>query len=171
MRTYGKLREKIKAYGAEKAAKETELDTATLDRVSSKKYELCRELIKIDHHIPVEDYGVINWVEEERSSTCEMIVAFYDAFRDTLKINREAATYLYTGMVTDSGRFRFRSVSGDTMRAAAAMLEAGVDTDRLYANLYIDDFDQLKFKAHVYNKMKITEKAFNSSCLMIFDRI
>ncbi len=43
------------------------------------------------------------------------------------------------------------------MRAAATMLEVGVDTDRLYANLYIDDFDQLKFKAHVYNKMKITE--------------
>ena len=114
-------------------------------------------MVKIDHHIPVENYGVINWVEEHSSSACEMIARFYLEFKDQLKINERAATLIYTGMVTDSGRFRFRGVSGDTMRAAGAMLEVGIDTDRLYANLYIDDFDQLKFKAHVYNKMKITE--------------
>ena len=133
------------------------LDTATQERISNTKYQLCREVVKIDHHIPVEDYGCINWVEEHSSSTCEMIARFWGEFRDELKINAQAATYIYTGMVTDSGRFRFRSVSGETMRAAALMLEAGVDTDHLYANLYIDDFDQLKFKAHIYNKMKITE--------------
>ena len=133
------------------------IDTATSERISNQKFSLCREVVKIDHHIPVENYGVINWVEEHSSSACEMIARFYLEFKNELKINERAATLIYTGMVTDSGRFRFRSVSGDTMRAAAAMLEAGVDTDRLYANLYIDDFDQLKFKAHVYNKMKITE--------------
>lgn len=133
------------------------VDTATSERISNQKYKLCREIVKIDHHIPVEDYGVINWVEEHSSSTCEMISRFYLEFKDQLKINERAATLIYTGMVTDSGRFRFRSVSGDTMRAAGAMLEVGINTDRLYANLYIDDFDQLRFKAHVYNKMKITE--------------
>lgn len=133
------------------------IDTATSERISNQKYSLCREVVKIDHHIPVENYGVINWVEEHSSSACEMIARFYLEFKDQLKINERAATLIYTGMVTDSGRFRFRGVSGDTMRAAGAMLEVGIDTDRLYANLYIDDFDQLKFKAHVYNKMKITE--------------
>ncbi len=133
------------------------VDTATSERISNQKFSLCREVVKIDHHIPVEDYGVINWVEEHSSSTCEMISRFYLEFKDQLKINERAATFIYTGMVTDSGRFRFRNVSGDTMRAAGTMLEVGIDTDRLYANLYIDDFDQLKFKAHVYNKMKITE--------------
>ncbi|MBQ2716870.1 MAG: bifunctional oligoribonuclease/PAP phosphatase NrnA [Clostridia bacterium] len=133
------------------------VDTATSERISNQKYKLCREIVKIDHHIPVEDYGSINWVEEHSSSTCEMISRFYLEFKDQLKINERAATLIYTGMVTDSGRFRFRSVSGDTMRAAGAILEVGINTDRLYANLYIDDFDQLRFKAHVYNKMKITE--------------
>jgi phosphoesterase RecJ-like protein len=133
------------------------IDTATSERISNQKFNLCREVVKIDHHIPVENYGVINWVEEHSSSACEMIARFYLEFKDQLKINERAATLIYTGMVTDSGRFRFRGVSGDTMRAAGAMLEVGIDTDRLYANLYIDDFDQLKFKAHVYNKMKITE--------------
>ena len=133
------------------------VDTANTDRISNKKFSLCKELVKIDHHIEISPYGSCSWVEEEASSCCEMIVDFYDTFRDELKINREAATYLYTGMVTDSGRFRFRSVSGDTMRRAGLLLDLGIDTDTLYAHLYLDDYEFLKFKAHVLNAMQITE--------------
>ena len=133
------------------------LDTANVDRISNKKYQLCKEIVKIDHHINISPYGVLSWVEEERSSCCEMIVYFYDTFRDELKIDSQAATYLYTGMVTDSGRFRFRSVSGDTMRCAGLLLDLGVDTERLYARLYLEAYEYLKFKAHIYEKMQITE--------------
>jgi phosphoesterase RecJ-like protein len=133
------------------------LDTATEERISNAKYKLCREIVKIDHHIPRDQYGCINWVEEHSSSTCEMIARFYGEFKDELTLTGTAATYIYTGMVTDSGRFRFRSVSPATMRAAALMLEAGVDTDTLYAHLYTEEFDELKFKAHVYKNMKMTE--------------
>lgn len=133
------------------------LDTASLKRVSNPKWELCKELVKIDHHIPITPYGDLQWVEEERSSACEMIVDFYDTFRDELKIDNKAATYLYTGMVTDSGRFRYSSVSGQTMRLAGLLLDLGLDLDTIYANLYLDDFDHLKFKSHVYKTMKITE--------------
>ena len=86
-----------------------------------------------------------------------MIAHFYDTFRDELKINSQAATYIYTGMVTDSGRFRFSSVSGDTMRLAGVMLDVGIDTDTLFAHLYLKEFNSLKFQAYVYKKMRITE--------------
>ena len=133
------------------------LDTATAERISNPQYALCRELCKIDHHIDLKPYGDWNWIEDHRSSACEMVVAFYDAFRDRLKINKEAATYLYTGMVTDSGRFRFRSVSGDTMRLAAMLLDLGVDLDHLYAHLYMKDYHTLKFQSYAYEHMKMTE--------------
>lgn len=133
------------------------VDTASEARISNKNYALCKELIKIDHHIPLENYGNLQWVEEERSSCCEMISVFYDTFKDELKINSEAATYLYTGMVTDSGRFKYSGVNGDTLRAAATLLDVGVDTDTLYARLYLEAYGYLKFKAHVYNRMQITE--------------
>lgn len=133
------------------------VDTGTLDRISNKKYELCRELIKIDHHIDIKPYGDISWVEEERSSSCEMIAKFYDSFKDELKISAEAARYIYTGMVTDSGRFRYRSVSGETLRLAGVILDQGIDTDILYANLYLDEYKALKFKSYVYKHMKMTE--------------
>ena len=133
------------------------VDTGTADRASNKKFSLCREIIKIDHHIDIKPYGDISWVEEERSSSCEMIAKFYEAFRDELVLDKEGATYLYTGMVTDSGRFRYRSVSGDTLRLAGMLLDFGIDTDRLYANLYLDEYNALKFKAYVYNNMKMTD--------------
>ena len=133
------------------------LDTATHDRISNKKYSLCKELIKLDHHIPIESYGDYQWVEEHRSSTCEMVAAFYDAFKDELKIDKEAALYIYTGMVTDSGRFRFREVSGETMRLAGLILDIGIDVDTLYANLYLKEFDEFKFEAYAHKKMKISE--------------
>ena len=133
------------------------VDTATAAHISNKKFSLCKELIKIDHHIPVEDYGDINWVEEERSSSCELISAFYCEMRDELKIDTEAATYLYAGLVTDSGRFRFRSVSGETMRLAGMLLDLGVDTDLLYANLYMKELSEFKFEAYVLGNINITE--------------
>lgn len=133
------------------------LDTATSDRISNKKYTLCKEVIKIDHHIPVEDYGDINWVEENRCSTCELIAHFYANSNGKLKINQEAAKYLFTGLVTDSGRFRFREVNGDTMRIAGMLLDVGIDLDTLYAHLYMQSFESLKYKAYIYKTMKQTE--------------
>lgn len=133
------------------------LDTASENRISNRNYKLCRELIKIDHHIPLEDYGDLIWVEEERSSACEMVAMFYDAFRDELKLTGQAATYLYTGMVTDSGRFRYSEVNGDTLRHAAILLDAGVDTETLFSRLYLEAYEYLKFKAHIYQRMQITE--------------
>ena len=133
------------------------LDTASEARISNKKYSLCKELIKIDHHIPLENYGDLIWVEAERSSACEMVVDFYNTFRDELKLDSQAATYLYTGMVTDSGRFKYSDVSGDTLRCAAELLDMGVDTDTLFARLYLETYEYLKFKVHIYQQMRITE--------------
>ena len=133
------------------------VDTSGRDRISNQKYALCKEIIKIDHHIETDTYGAINWVEPERSSACEMIAAFYFLFRDELTLTAKAATYIFMGMVTDSGRFRFSGVNGDTMRLAGLMLEAGVDTETLYANLYLHSYDTLKFRAYVYERMQRTE--------------
>ena len=133
------------------------VDTASEARISNKKYALCKEIIKIDHHIPLENYGCLAWVEEDMSSCCEMIVKFYDTFRDQLKLDSVAASYLYTGMVTDTGRFRYSEVNGDTLRHAAILLDAGVDTETLFARLYLEAFEYLKFKAEIYRRMQVTE--------------
>ncbi|MBQ8554405.1 MAG: bifunctional oligoribonuclease/PAP phosphatase NrnA [Clostridia bacterium] len=133
------------------------IDVGSSNRISDQRYKMCREIIKIDHHIEREPYGHINWVEDSRSSACEMIAAFYETFRDELAIDSHTASCIYTGMVTDSGRFEYEGVKGDTLRLAGLMLDQGIDTERLYAQLYLRDFASLKFKAHIYDQMQVTE--------------
>lgn len=132
------------------------IDTGTEDRISNRNYKKAKEIIKIDHHIDDKPYGDISWVEDFRSSACEMIADFYVTFKDKLKMTPEAATYIYCGMVTDSGRFRYEGVTGDTMRLAGALLDCGVYTEKLFANLYVDEFETLKLKSYVYDNIKIT---------------
>jgi len=133
------------------------IDTATRDRIADQNYALCRELIKIDHHIPVDGYGDLCWIEEDFSSASEMIAQLWHELRNTLTIDREAAACIYTGMVTDSGRFRFRSVSGDTMRRAGWMLDQGIDTQWLYAHLYMHCAESLPFQGYAYSHIRFTE--------------
>lgn len=133
------------------------LDTGTADRISNSNYGKAKELIKIDHHIDDKPYGDISWVEDFRSSACEMVADFYVTFKDKLKMSKEAATYIYCGMITDSSRFRNEGVTGDTMRLAGALLDIGVDTQTLFSQLYTEKAETLKLKSYVYGNIKITK--------------
>lgn len=133
------------------------IDSGTAERISNPKFCLAKEVIKIDHHIDIKPYGDLCWVEDWRSSACEMIAFFYKTFSEELKMDKQAATYVFCGMVTDSGRFRYETTTGETLRLAAMLLDFGVDTDIMYAHLYLEDFDYLKFQAYVFKKMKITQ--------------
>lgn len=133
------------------------IDTGTVDRISNKNYVLAKELIKIDHHVDTAPYGDISWVEDFRSSACEMIADFWHTFKDELILSKEAAADIYLGMVTDSGRFQFEGVTGDTLRLAGELLDKGIDTQTMFANLYMQEYGYFKFKAYVYEHMQITE--------------
>ena len=133
------------------------IDTGTTARISNRNFRKAKEVIKIDHHIEADPYGDINWVEDFRSSACEMIADFYVTLKDRLKISPEAATYIYLGMVTDSGRFRFEGVTGETMRLAGALLDCGVDYEKLFAHLYVEDLSALRLRSFVYDNIQITE--------------
>jgi len=132
------------------------LDTAGLERAANPNHAKLKEIVKIDHHIDVTPYGNVAWVEPERSSVCEMVADFQRTFSDVLKCDSRAATLIYTGMVTDSGRFKYMETSGETLRLAGYLLDFGVDTQKIYANLYLEDFGYFKFQSSVFDRMKIT---------------
>ncbi len=133
------------------------IDTGTRARISNQNYAKAKEIIKIDHHIEADPYGDINWVEDFRSSACEMIADFCVTFKDRLKISPTAATFIYMGMVTDSGRFRFEGVTGETMRLAGAMLDYCVDYETLFAHLYTEDITKFRLKSYVYDHIQLTK--------------
>lgn len=133
------------------------VDTSDTNRISNKYYDKGSFIVRIDHHIDNNPYGDISWVEEEKSSVCEMIAEFYSLFKDELVLSKDAATCIYTGIITDSGRFRFNSTNGDTLRNASVLLDANIDTDTIYANLYLKNFNYLKLQADIFKKIKMTE--------------
>ncbi len=133
------------------------IDTGTLERISNPRAGIAKTLVKIDHHIDNQPFGDLSWVEEERSSACEMIVSFFMRYEDRLRMTKEAAEALYAGMVTDSGRFRYRGTNSDTMTAAARLLKEDIDMERLYANLYMDDFRIVLFNARLTEKIQRSE--------------
>lgn len=131
-------------------------DVGTIDRISNKKAGLAKEIVKIDHHIDDKPYGDVSWVEDYRSSACEMIVDFYDTFKNELTLTQKAATCLYVGMVTDSGRFKFEA-KRSTMEMAGLLLDQGINTEWIFANLYLDDFANFKRQSKLYDVMQLTE--------------
>ena len=89
------------------------------------------------------------------SASRGMVTAF--AVESGLKINETAGIALYTGMLTDSGRFRYDSVSPRTFRLAAELVGTGFDTNELYRNLYSDEFEGKLLKAKFTLKVQFTE--------------
>ena len=82
---------------------------------------------------------------------------FYETFKDKLVMPIESATALYTGLVTDTGRFRFRSVNGTTLHLAGNILEQGINTEKIYTHLNTKDPSGFKLQGYVYQNFKLTE--------------
>ncbi len=125
------------------------VDTASAARVADQRFNLSEYVIKIDHHIPVEDFGDFQFVDVTRSSTAQIILEFYLRYKDELKFNMTAAIALYTGIVTDTGRFRYRSVTADTFKAVAFLLDFGLDFTEILGKLDMKTEDLLKLKGYV----------------------
>ena len=133
------------------------VDTSTKTRISGDFVDKGAEIIKIDHHIETDAYGAINYVRDNMPSTCTIITDFFDTFKNELKMTSYGARCLYLGTVTDTGRFRYSSVTGDTLRLAGSLLDYEFDTEQLYANLNIKDKQSLKLLGYVLNNFKVSE--------------
>lgn len=123
------------------------VDCGSADRVSDQRYQTADKVIKIDHHIAQVHYGDIVYVEEESPACCQIITKF--AKEMGLKINEKAAFALYTGLVTDTGRFRFRGVDSDTFDAASELMKHNVDVEVLDNKLSVETMNVIKYKGYV----------------------
>ena len=88
----------------------------------------------IDHHKGNTGFGDMNWIEPHRSSTGEMIVDLVDGLG--VRLSSQAATCLYTALVTDTGSFRYASTSSHTYRVAACLVECGAEPGKINEQLY-----------------------------------
>lgn len=136
------------------------VDCATSDRLSDTRYNLADYSIKIDHHPNVDEYCDYQYVDTTSPACAQIITEFYQKFKDELKMTKEAATALYVGISTDTGRFKFDSVNSRTFHAAALLLDNGVDLGYVDNNLSVETLETLKLKGYCLSNFKITENGF-----------
>ena len=132
------------------------LDTSAKALISDNRYTLAEKTLRIDHHIFVEKIADIEVTDTSFESCCGMIAAFSKEGEYTL--SPRAAKVIYTGMVTDSGRFRYDSTSAQTFALASYLMEQKFDTSDIFRNLYSDDFSFIQLRAKFVLKIKFTEK-------------
>lgn len=135
------------------------VDTATADRISDQRYKFGKEVIKIDHHIPVDQYGDLQWVDTSFPSCAQMMAYFSTQFKK-FKITKPGAIAMYTGILTDTGRFKYRGVTKLTHEMAGLLLEHGADVEEIDRYLSSETLDMIRFKGYVYLNFETTEKGF-----------
>ena len=129
------------------------LDTSAAALICDERYKLADKTVRIDHHIFCEEIAEIEVTDTSYESCCGLITAF--AMECGLTVPAPAAKALYTGMITDSGRFRYDSVSPNTFRCAAFLMEQGFRTDDIYRNLYVDDLSFIQLRAQYALKIQL----------------
>ncbi len=131
------------------------VDTGNHDRISDQRYFRGKETIKIDHHIPIDNYAQINFVDENIPACAQIIAQF--ALDNKLIISEKAAFALYTGIVTDTGRYRHGIVKS-TFEVSAKLIECGVDAKALDNLLSVESLNSLKIKGYVLSNFVMTDE-------------
>lgn len=129
------------------------LDVAALDRCADAKilFNKAKNTVNIDHHETNPNYAGINIVKPEASATAEVLVEL--AIRTGWKISTETAICLYTGIMTDTGCFRFSNTTQKTMEFAGKLISYGVNPSEIYQKCYESNSkDLVLFQSYCVNK-------------------
>ena len=107
------------------------LDCADLKRlVGSEYFENAKKTIVIDHHSSNKMYGDINFVNPVAPACCQILIGMFEYF--DIPIDKELGTCILTGIITDTGGFRYSGVTPETFEFTAELLEKGVNVSDIY---------------------------------------
>ena len=133
------------------------LDFNALNRTGGLAIELeqaTADFILIDHHQQPDNYAVVTYSDVGMCSTSEMVFHFMEALDGVELLNKEIATQLYVGIMTDTGSFRFPATTATTHRVIANLIEAGANNSTIHQNVYdTNSPDRLKLLGAALNNM------------------
>lgn len=130
------------------------LDMSSPALVSDGRWTRAKDTVRLDHHIFIEKFAALEVTDASYESCCGLVTEMI--LECGWELSPEAAKLLYTGMITDSGRFRYASTSARTFRLASALMERGFDTTDIYRSLYADDLFFIQLRAKMVLKIQTT---------------
>ena len=116
-----------------------------------------QNLVMIDHHQSPSNYAKIMFSNPEISSTCELVYIIADKLGLKKLIDKDIATCIYLGMMTDTGSFQYNGVNGDTHKILSFLLDKGINQSEIYNNIY---------NSNTLSKLKILGCAINNLSLI-----
>jgi phosphoesterase RecJ-like protein len=133
------------------------IDTGTwsqLPGLKAKVLAYSKPRLVIDHHLTQEDWADVKLVVTEAAAAAEIVAELLDQW--DVPIDRQIASALFVAIASDTGWFQFSNTRPYTMRLAALLMEAGVDTDRLYQLLYQNERkERIALQARALNSMEL----------------
>lgn len=110
----------------------------------------------IDHHELPDDYAKYKFSDTSYGSTCQMIYDFINSLGYNSLINKDVATCIYTGILTDSGGFRFPKTTPETHKCVAELIERGVNNSEVYNLLYDNStYNRLQLLGRALQNLKV----------------
>lgn len=132
------------------------LDTPDKRRVDTTDIDEYGFKIKIDHHPFIETFCDIEIIEEDTSSTCELIAKFL--YSTKLVRTKEIMEKLFQGIVSDTNRFMFQNSKAETFELIAKMMEEyNFDLAKLYEPLYLRPLREVRLQGYIEQNLKVTE--------------
>lgn len=127
-------------------------DTANRQRIDGEGWDQCDKIIKIDHHILVDDYGDLSIVNEKACAASEVVAQMLMDEKEVLSL--ETATYLYYGLIADSQRFSIPSTTPKTLEVASYLLSFGVDLLTCNLNAYSNSKQEYDYQTYLRTKVQ-----------------
>ena len=116
------------------------------------------DFIMIDHHQQPDDYAVVTYSDVHMCSTCQMVYHFIENIGLDEHITPAMATCLYTGIMTDTGSFRFRSTTSLTHRVVADLIDKGADNTSIHENVFdTSSYGQLQLLGCALQNLRVVE--------------
>jgi len=126
------------------------------DQMGSYLEKLRKPFVMIDHHQMPDEYAKITVSDTSFGSTCELLYRFLEQLNLQQYINTDAATCIYTGIVTDSGSFKFTKTTGDTHRIVARLIDLGVNNPKVHFSLFnTSSYNQLQLLGRALQQLKV----------------
>jgi bifunctional oligoribonuclease and PAP phosphatase NrnA len=133
------------------------VDTGTWSQLPGLKEKVlayAKPRVVIDHHLTQEDWADVKLVVKEAAAAAEIIAELLS--RWDVPVDTPIASALFVAIASDTGWFQFSNTRPYTMRLAARLMEAGVDTDRLYQLLYQNERkERVALQAHALGSLEL----------------
>lgn len=112
--------------------------------------------VMIDHHQQPDDFAQFTYSDTSMSSTCEMVYHFIDTMEHANMITPDMAASMYTGLITDTGNFKYRSTTSTTLRVAASLMDKGANAEKINRNIYdVNSTSRLKLLGVALNNLRV----------------